>query len=310
MRIYRWGAWLWLALLPGLAWSQAATPTWDELQKKYALPKDLPLSATREKLWETEDGALYKVTYRSINDQTVPALLFLPKRAKTPMPVVVLQHGLTGSKEQMLEERTKAALVRAGFAGFAIDAPLHGERKQPGKESTAFVGADKTPIYQEVADLRRAADYLATAPEVDAHRIGYYGVSLGGTMGALAAGLDERFRATVLVVAWGDWGTFMENSEPVKAAASAAGLYTELVRQFLADADPIYFVGHISPRPVLMQNGRQDRIVPPAAAEPLHKAARDPKEVRWYPGGHDLYTDPAAIGDAVQFLTANLQPKP
>src|SRR5262249_35748334 len=118
MRIFRWAIWGWLALLPGLVWAQAATPTWDELQKRDALPKELTLSARREKLSETEDGALYKVTYRSINDQTVPALLFLPKKAKAPMPVVVLQHGFTGSKEQMLQESTKAALVKTGFAGF------------------------------------------------------------------------------------------------------------------------------------------------------------------------------------------------
>ena len=75
----------------------------------------------------------------------------------------------------------------------------------------------------------------------------------------------------------------------------------------MADVDPIYFVGHISPRPVLMQNGKTDRLVPPAAAEPLHKAAKEPKVVRWYPGGHDIYTDPAAIKDAVDFLQTNLK---
>jgi len=309
MQIRRWGAlWFWLLILPGTAWSQAAAPAWDDLQKQYALPAGQALEATREKLSETDDATLYKVTYHSTNGEKVPALLFLPKHAKTPMPVVVLQHGLNRSKEDMLTGPMKAGLVQAGFAGFAIDAALHGERKAAGKgPMTAFFSADKTPIYQTVADVRRGLDYLATVPEVDVKRIGYYGVSMGGMLGALVAGLDTRIKAPVLVVAWGDYGTLLETSDLLKQATSSTLLTPELVRQFMADVDPIYFVGHISPRPVLMQNGKTDTYVPPAAAEPLHNAAKEPKLIRWYPGGHDIYTDPAAIKDAVDFLVTNLK---
>jgi uncharacterized protein len=248
------------------------------------------------------------VTYRSTHCEKVPGLLFLPRHAKSPMPVVVLLHGLGHAKEDMLNDVMKASLVKLGFAGFAIDAAMHGERKVAGKTpTTAFFSADKTPIYQTVADLRRGLDYLETVPEVDAKRIGFYGVSMGGMMGALAAGLDTRFRAPVLVVAWGDYGTLLENSDQLKQATAGTLLTPELVRQFMADVDPVNFVGHISPRPVLMQNGKTDTLIPPAAAEPLHKAAKEPKTVRWYPGGHDIYTDPNAVKDAVDFLQTNLR---
>jgi len=224
------------------------------------------------------------------------------------MPVVMLQHGLGRSKEDMLTGSMQAVLVKAGFAGFAVDAALHGERKPAGSGTmTSFFSADKTPIYQTVADLRRGLDYLATVPEVDAKRIGYYGVSMGGMLGALVAGLDTRIKAPVLVLAWGDFGTLMETSDLVKQAGSSLLLTPELVRQLLADVDPINFVGHISPRPVLLQNGKTDLHVPPAAAEPLHKAAKEPKTIRWYPGGHDIYNDPTAIKDAVDFLETNLK---
>src|SRR5437773_1469191 len=82
---------------------------------------------------------------------------------------------------------------------------MPGERKVAGRPmSTAFFSADKTPIYQTVVDLRRGVDYLETVPEVDAKRVGYYGVSMGGILGGIAAGLDSRFRAPALVVAGGD----------------------------------------------------------------------------------------------------------
>jgi cephalosporin-C deacetylase-like acetyl esterase len=299
---------LWLLALPALAGAQGAAPAWETLQKEYTLPAGLPLEATRDRLSQTDDATLYKVTYRSTNSQKVPALLFVPRQAKTPMPVVVLQHGLGGKKEDMLTDVMKAALVKLGYAGFAIDAALHGERKAAGQAvSTAFFSADKAPIYQTVADLRRAVDYLESVPEVDAKRIGFYGVSMGGILGALVTGLDTRFRAPVLVVAGGDYGTILENSDALKQATAGTLLTPELVRQILADVDPINFVAHISPRPVLMENGKTDTVIPAAAAEALHKAARDPKTVRWYPGGHDIYTDPNAIKDAVDFLQTNLK---
>lgn len=306
-----WRAWIigwWLLALPALAGAQGSAPAWETLQKQYAVPAGLALEATREKLSETDDVTLYKVTYRSTNNQKVPALLFLPRHAKTPMPAVVLQHGLGGAKENMLSDTVKSTLVKLGYAGFAIDAAMHGERKSADKPmSTAFFSADKSPIYQTVVDLRRAVDYLETVPEVDAKRIGYFGVSMGGILGAMASGVDSRYRATVLVVAGGDYGAFLENSDALKQATAGTLLTPELVRQIMADVDPVNFVGHISPRPVLMENGKTDAIIPAAAAEALHKAAREPKTVRWYPGGHNLYADPDAIKDAVAFLQANLK---
>lgn len=307
MQRRRWWLWLWLAILPGVVWPQGTEPTWQELQKQYALPADLPLEAAREKLSETGDGTLYKVTYRSINAQKVPALLYLPKLAKSPMPVVVFQHGLGSTKEQILNDQVKAALAKEGFAGFAIDAALHGERKETGKEPREFFSTVKQPVFQTVADLRRGVDYLATVPEVDAKRIGFYGISMGGFLGALATGLDPRFRAVALVVAWADWGAFTQNSEMARKAAESYLLTPELVRQLMADVDPLYFVGHISPRPILMENGRTDKLIPTASAEALHKAAKEPKQVRWYPGGHEIYADPDAMKDALDFLEKNLK---
>jgi hypothetical protein len=81
-----------------------------------------------------------------------------------------------------------------------------------------------------------------------------------------------------LVVAFGDWPTCARECESPRQREIAATM--------TADVDPIYFVGHISPRPLLMQSGKTDHIIPPVVAEQLHTAAREPKSVRWYPGDH------------------------
>jgi fermentation-respiration switch protein FrsA (DUF1100 family) len=45
-------------------------------------------------------------------------------------------------------------------------------------------------------------------------------------------------------------------------------------------------VGRIAPRPLLFVNATRDAIVPRAAAERLHAAAGEPREVRWFESGH------------------------
>lgn len=57
---------------------------------------------------------------------------------------------------------------------------------------------------QLIVDFRRAVDLLRARPEIDADRIGYLGVSYGGAMGGLLAGVEDRLSAVVLVV--GDGG--------------------------------------------------------------------------------------------------------
>lgn len=59
-------------------------------------------------------------------DETIPLLLAIPQVAKPPggWPVVVFQHGITRSRQDMLGAAD--ALAAAGMAVAAIDMPLHG----------------------------------------------------------------------------------------------------------------------------------------------------------------------------------------
>ena len=58
--------------------------------------------------------------------------------------------------------------------------------------------------------------------------------------------------------------------------------------QAMTPIEPIRFIGHASPTPVLLQNGPVDNLVPAADAELLHAAASNPKTIRWYDAGHGL----------------------
>lgn len=57
-------------------------------------------------------------------------------------------------------------------------------------------------------------------------------------------------------------------------------------------------------RPLLMVNGRYDRTIRPQQAKALFAAAGEPKEQRWYNGGH--WPPARAIDDAAEWLATQL----
>jgi fermentation-respiration switch protein FrsA (DUF1100 family) len=52
--------------------------------------------------------------------------------------------------------------------------------------------------------------------------------------------------------------------------------------------EPINFIGQAAPAALLFQAGTMDELVPQADARRYQQAARQPKEIRWYPAGHGL----------------------
>src|SRR5207244_8718889 len=56
---------------------------------------------------------------------------------------------------------------------------------------------------QGICDVRRAAAWLASRPEVDPERLGVAGISLGGIVAALAAAADPTLNRAALVLAGG-----------------------------------------------------------------------------------------------------------
>ena len=253
-----------------------------------AYDRALPLDPeVKEK--SVEDGVrLLSVTYSSTHSERVPALLALPANPKPPLPCIVLMHGLGGSKEGM--KPFWVELTKAGYACFAIDAKFHGERpKGPGGQAfLLYPYSGRDALAQTVVDLRRGLDFLHTRDDIDPKRIGYVGVSMGAILGSITAGVDDRIAAVALIVGGGDWNVLLEKT--LLSLAGDKNLKDKSARASVVAAldplDPVHWVGRISPRPVLMINGDLDNIVPVEANKALHAAAKEPKKVVWYSGGH------------------------
>ena len=140
--------------------------------------------------------------------ETVPVIMTAPNAAapETGWPVVILAHGITSCKENMLA--VTAALTQQGFATVAIDQPLHGERGFNGinasGESCGVENGNAT-VYMNLANLlvtrdnlrQSVADLLAlrmalnTAEGIslDMSNVQLLGMSLGSITGASAVAL-------------------------------------------------------------------------------------------------------------------------
>ncbi len=203
--------------------------------------------------------------------QTVAVQMTVPDSNVIPMPaagwpVVILQHGITSRKEDMLA--ITGTLASQGFATVAIDHPLHGSR------GFSFSTADRTfnfnastnaaTDYMNLSNLlvtrdnlrQSIADMLAlrfalnniSGVTIDKSRIQFLGHSLGGITGtgmvALAnaptgnATLDAAFKVETAVLAMpgGAVANFLLDSPsfgPLIKASVMLGAGGELTSQFV-----------------------------------------------------------------------------
>ncbi len=296
-----------LAVLLAPVLPAADSPTWEQLQAEYAYDPELPLEATADPVQNSDAFTVQRVTFRSTNAETVPALLCKPSNAREPLPCLLFLHGYGGSKE--MTRLMALFFCPQGYALLGLDAEWHGERKQAGRELfSADLEATAYAIRQTVVDLRRAVDYLLTRPDIDPNRLGYLGTSMGAILGAIACGLDDRLKASVLIVGGGDFAALARYSEHPAARAIGEGLTKspELAAR-VALFDPVNFVAHIAPRPLLMVNGTNDQIVPRRCAQALYDAAGEPKQIIWFEANHTLDTKQIeAVSRVAAWLKDNL----
>jgi len=255
----------------------------------YDYDASLPLDVEQTELKRTDAFTQYHLWYASAHDQRVSALLTIPAGGGKH-PVIFVQHGYGDSKEVDYVQWPTLFLVKEGYAVMSIDAQYHGERKRPHRPQELFnvrSAETRDAFVQTVIDLRRAVDLLQKRDDVDGTHIGYLGMSMGAMLGAVSCGVEKRVAAACLIVGGGDFARLLP------------GKINPGVETNVKVIDPVYYAGMISPRPLLMINGRSDRLVPPANAQALFDAAREPKRIEWYEGGHH---DPP-LGKVQQWVT-------
>ena len=178
--------------------------------------------------------------------------------------------------------------------------------RDPGvEEAVAEEGDLRRRVQLTVLETRRLVDYLETRPEVDPDRIYLLGGSFGAMTGSIASALEPRIRAAALSYGGGDYPQFRHSIEGREELGAWIDPGVYFLDWFLANADPVDYAGRISPRPVLVQGGKEDRLLPFEATRALAEAAAEPKTVMWYEGDHldkDKELLRRVLTDAVDWL--------
>jgi dienelactone hydrolase len=221
------------------------------------------------------------ISFSSPDGGVVTGMMWDPVTRPGPRPGVVVMHGLPGTAKGMAGAGQSYA--QHGAVVIAIDAPFS-RRTGP---ALTFTAQDRTEQIQVIKDLQRAVDVLRSRPNVDHGRIAYVGFSWGGATGALFVGIERRLKAAALVV--GHAGQVSHATGPVghKIIATLPCARRVAWVRAMAPVEPVRFVGYANV-PLLLQNGRSDEFIPNYEAEELHRAAPEPRTIRWYDTGHSL----------------------
>jgi pimeloyl-ACP methyl ester carboxylesterase len=110
-------------------------------------------------------------------------------------PALVFCPGYTGTRYAAFYRPYVERLSGAGYSVLLLD--YRGWGDSQGERGLIL------PL-EQVADVRRALDWLETREDVDPGRLGLFGVSFGGGHATYVAGVDARVRALVAISAVAD----------------------------------------------------------------------------------------------------------
>jgi hypothetical protein len=209
--------------------------------------------------------------------ELVPALLLIPDKIQKPAPGLLYIHAHGGTyglgKEELLQGRKvlpayAPVCAARGLITLAIDSWCFSGRRHEEDGRIGEADAFKLMLWNGqvlwgmmLFDEFQAVTYLCRRPEVDAGRIGAFGLSMGSTKAWWLAALDPRVKVCIDLCCLTDYAELIKNRN-----LRGHGIYYYVPRLLK------HFQAHeinelIVPRPRLSLNGRKDSLTPPAGVE-------------------------------------------
>ncbi len=275
--------------------------------------------------WGEKKGLVQQVYYQGEPWRGRPTRVFAyygrpeegqgPSPGNGPFPAIVLVHGGGGTAFSEWVE----LWAKRGYAALAMDLGGCGPDKQrlpdggpaqdhPAKFRTfqSVEEARELWSYHAVAAVIRGHSLLRSRPEVDPQRIAVTGISWGGYLTCIVAGLDDRFRAAVPVYGC---GFLHENSTWL---GEFGKLGPEQTARWVAFYDPSRYLPQVR-CPIFFLNGTNDFAYPLDSYKKSVEAVPGDKLVRIQvnmPHGHQQGWAPKEIGLFVDSVLLGGDPLP
>jgi len=209
-----WVAASWVLAALALAWPAGIARA--EEAPRFTGPWNLDaLKQVPPATWGEKSGLVQEVCYQGEALAGKPTRVFAyygrPATGDGPFPAMVLVHGGGGTAfpewATLWAERGYCALAMdlAGCGPKRERLPDGGPNQDDGGKFRDFTDAEANQMwtYHAVAAAIRGHSLLASRTEVDSSRIGVTGISWGGYLTCIIAGVDDRFKVAVPVYGCG-----------------------------------------------------------------------------------------------------------
>jgi dipeptidyl aminopeptidase/acylaminoacyl peptidase len=184
------------------------------------------------------------------------------------VPVMAMICGLDSCKEET--EAYEAPFLARGIATLVFDGPGQGEAEY----DFPIRGNYETAV-------KAVVDYIETRADLDAARIGLWGVSLGGYYAPRSVAFEKRIKACIALSGPYDfgnaWDTLPELTRETFRVRSHAATQAEAKRNAAA-LSLKGLTGQIA-CPLFIVTGKRDRVVPWQDAERLAREVKGPVEL-------------------------------
>ena len=198
---------------------------------------------------------------------------FIP--GESPKTVLLL-HGFGGTRDSMLPHAD--FLHNAGYSVLLFDLRSSGESE----------GDAVTFGFRERGDVQGAVRYLKERGDADGENVGALGLSMGGAAAIMAAADTPEIKAVVSESSFQSVNSAVASSFEHFINLPAfpfAPVTVFIIERRLgikaSQVAPVEDVALISPRPVFIIHGREDKTIAPKDAHALYAAAGELKEGVW-----------------------------
>ena len=264
-----------------------------------------------EEILETE-VLVQSITYAGQPYRGKPTRVFAyyarPGRYEGKLPAMVLVHGGGGTAFREWAE----LWARRGYAAIAMDLAGRGadkKRLDDGGPDQSYTekffdianGVKDTWPYNTVANVVRATSLVRSFPEVDADRVGITGISWGGYLTCIVAGIDDRLKVAVPVYGC---GFLHENSVWLKTFSQLPAADREL---WIKNFDPSKYLAGCR-MPAMFVTGTNDFAYPLDSYQKSYRLVSGPTKLCVtvdMPHGHPQGWAPKEIGLFVDSVLKN-----
>ena len=236
------------------------------------LPKPtMPLNVRTRQIIDEPEYTGYDVVIDVYRDVIASGILLLPKDLKKGerRPVVVCQHGLEGTPMSTIATDPQSfrpyksfsvQLVKRGFIVYAPQNPYRGRDRFRTLQRKS--NPMKRSLYSYIIPQHeRTLEWLASLPNVDEDRIGFYGLSYGGKTAVRVPPFVDGYALSICSADFNEW---------VRKNTSVEDRYSYL---FTGEYEIFEWnMGHVAnyaelsnlmaPRPFMVERGHNDGVAP------------------------------------------------